>query len=224
MRARSCAPSPSQAGAGADRPTTPPAGSGCARLGGAQSGYCISFSCDATKVKPMARLTPLILCSAVWACDAFNPCHVALRPRAYRLRAEQRADNADAVAAPDAIAAVELADAPRPSGRGRRGGARRVQRRSIVHRGSRHARVPIRSSVALVAAVLALSVCRRRPQPHDLRAALPLRLDGAADARKKDMRAARRKYSDALRALRASRERRLCRGKPGHRGLPQNWS
>ena len=118
--------------------------------------YCISFSCDA-KVKRMARLAPLILCSAVWACDAFNPGHVALRPRAYRLRAEQRADNADAVAAPDAIAAVELADAPGPRG----AADAAVLAASSDDRSSTEDRDTLAfrfASVALVAAVLALKV------------------------------------------------------------------
>jgi hypothetical protein len=105
----------------------------------------------------MARLTPLILCSAVWACDAFNPGHVALRPRAYRLRAEQRADNADAVAAPDAIAAVELADAPGPRG----AADAAVLAASSDDRSSTEDRDTLAfrfASVALVAAVLALKV------------------------------------------------------------------
>ena len=98
---------------------------------------------------------PLILCS-VWAC-AFSFVHVPLRPRAYRLRAEQRADNADAVAAPDAIAAVELADAPGPRG----AADAAVLAASSDDRSSTEDRDTLAfrfASVALVAAVLALKV------------------------------------------------------------------
>ena len=52
---------------------------------------------------------PLVLCS-VWAC-AFSFVHVPMRPRAYQLRAEERADIADAVARDDTVSVVGLADA-----------------------------------------------------------------------------------------------------------------